>query len=89
MISRFEIRGRSMLPSLKEGDRVLVLKTKNVKKGDVIVFSESGIDCVKRIHNADEDSVFVLGDNMQESTDSRNYGPISRKQVLGKAILKY
>lgn len=30
---------------------------------------------------------FVMGDNRKHSTDSRTYGPISRKQILGKVVL--
>lgn len=31
-------------------------------------------------------SIYVLGDNLVDSDDSRNFGPISPKQVLGKVI---
>jgi signal peptidase I len=32
------------------------------------------------------DSVFVLGDNRQDSTDSRVFGPIAYDQIIGKAV---
>jgi signal peptidase I len=34
-----------------------------------------------------EDSYFVLGDNRSESIDSRAYGAVSRKDVLGRVVL--
>ena len=33
-----------------------------------------------------ENEFFVLGDNVNNSYDSRNYGPISYNQILGKEI---
>jgi signal peptidase I len=32
---------------------------------------------------------YVLGDNRISSSDSRIYGPIKSKQIVGKAVLKY
>jgi signal peptidase I len=34
-----------------------------------------------------EDSYFVLGDNRSDSIDSRIYGAVSRKDVLGRVVL--
>lgn len=34
----------------------------------------------------DENEFFVLGDNVNNSYDSRNYGPILYSQILSKAI---
>lgn len=36
-----------------------------------------------------EDSVFVLGDNRNNSTDGRVIGPINKKQVIGKAVWRF
>jgi signal peptidase I len=48
---------------------------------------EAGEGDSRRVLAADE--WWVLGDNEAESTDSRQIGPVSRKDVAGKVMLKY
>jgi len=33
------------------------------------------------------DSVYVLGDNLPESSDSREFGPIRLEQIMGKVVI--
>jgi signal peptidase I len=34
------------------------------------------------------DEYFVLGDNRQFSLDSRRFGPIKKKEIVGRAFLR-
>ena len=36
-----------------------------------------------------QDEYFVLGDNRPHSSDSREFGPISRSSIIGKAFIRY
>ncbi|MBI3033802.1 S26 family signal peptidase [Candidatus Woesearchaeota archaeon] len=78
-----------MEPAFRQGERVLLFKTRKVKIGDVIVFSNPGMDCIKRVCAINGDSLFVEGDNKLHSTDSRDYGAVRKEQVIGKVILNY
>ena len=85
MIRRYVVKGHSMEPSFYEGDRLLVSSFFfNLRKGDVVVFSGSGRDCIKRITAASGKNKFLAaGDN---SSHSRSY-TIARSQVKGKLLI--
>lgn len=53
-------------------------------KGDVMFRS---INMKQRIIPAD--SYFFMGDHREKSTDSRNFGPLIRKSIIGKIIFRY
>ena len=84
-----------MKPTLSEGDTVLVSGFsyffKKPKIGDLIVLKKD-MYIIKRITKANPsingDKFFVQGDNKNESIDSRDFGWVSGKEILGKVILK-
>ena len=89
----------SMEPTLKKGDLIFGVRIFNdLQTGDIIVFTKDGTVMVKRIaavagetitvegitYTVPENSFFVLGDNRDNSYDSRYW---ANPFVLGNNIL--
>lgn len=76
-----------MSPTLKEGQDVLSINWfVKPKIGDIVVIKQEGKKMVKRVQKTHGCSIFVTGDNKDESTDSRDFGPVSMHQIIGKVI---
>jgi nickel-type superoxide dismutase maturation protease len=91
---KYQIRGDSMLPTYKAGDVVLVSRLSYLIKGpkvnDIIVLTDprNGSEILKRITAITKKRYFVKGDNASASTDSREFGWVEKKLIVGKVILK-
>jgi len=88
---RLKVEGLSMVPVLAPGDRILVLRTKQLAVGDIVAFvdgEDEGIT-VKRVTGIDWTSVRVEGDNAGASRDSRHFGPVPRSAVIGRVLWCY
>ena len=131
VISVVEVQGRSMVPTLKDGERYflnrLAFYVRTPARGELVVLRDPGHeDCaVKRIVGCpgdslliqdgavyvngerlaepylapgtqtlaanrkgarfflDRDNYFLLGDNRSCSEDSRVYGPVTRREIVG------
>lgn len=76
-----------MLPTLKPGTDVLVwCWFFTLKVGDLVAIKYQGKEIIKRIHYILDREYNVIGDNKKESTDSRKFGWIDRKEIIGKVI---
>ncbi len=111
-----EVKGPSMLPTLKNGRRVLVSSAYwlvgALRANDIVVIHEADGHgyFIKRIRGmpgdeiewayaprshpfsagrfrVPEGTVYVLGDNLDQSTDSRALGPIPAERLLGKVVV--
>lgn len=131
-IGRMRVENISMLPTLVEGEFIMVDKfayrSDHFERGDIIVFhapNEPGTDYIKRLIGVPGDtivakdshisvngvvltepylaepveytgtwtvpsnSLFVLGDNRNLSSDSHEWGFILKESVVGKALMIY
>jgi len=81
-----------MLPVLKEGDVVLydpkAYTQKQPQIGDVVIAihpARSDLRIVKRVQGVTRDGrIFLLGDNVAETTDSRDFGHVPIDEILGR-----
>lgn len=130
--ARVRVDGLSMLPTLQDGEFVLVNRLAYrlglPSRGDIIVFrstTQPDLDLIKRIVGTSGDkiaiangkvkvngvtikepyineapqysghwtvpdgSLFVLGDNRNDSSDSHAWGMLPMKNVIGKGVLIY
>ena len=91
VISYKIINGRSVLfingmPEIKSVEKEYVINEENDKNTDPDFLKYS---LIQNEYVVPLDNFYVLGDNRILSVDSRIFGAIDKKQILGKAILKY
>ncbi len=81
-----------MMPSIHPGEIVIFKptnKNKNpllIRNGSVIVLQHpllSNKVIIKRVYKVTSTGLEVRGDNAQSSTDSRQFGLVNTRQVLG------
>ena len=88
----FRVQGDSMLPTLTDGDTVMIIPTKSIAPGDVVLANhpyKSSVKMLKRVSEIDGDGRYSLtGDNPAESTDSRTFGSLSIECIQGKAVCR-
>jgi signal peptidase I len=99
---RVEIEGASMAPTLAPGDWALAAATRRIGRGDVAVVEHPGrpgYEMVKRVtampgepvgeRTLGPDEYWVEGDHAASSTDSRQFGPVTRAEIVAKVLLIY
>lgn len=91
-LGRVEVAGTSMAPALEDGDRLVYLRTRRVRPGQVVVVRdprERGRLMVKRVARRAPGGVEVTGDNPGASTDSRHFGVVADALVVGRVLYRY
>ena len=89
---RVVVEGPSMEPTLATGDRLVAARGRAARVGDVVAVRRPGGDrrlMVKRVVAVRGDKVVVAGDNPARSTDSRSFGPVRRREILGRVVYRY
>ncbi len=82
-----------MYPTITEGSIVFISFIKYLylcpKIGDIVVIKTDKVDdiiLIKRISNIKKNEYYVLGDNLNDSFDSRKFGYIKKHDILGKVL---
>ena len=76
-----------MLPSYKSGQTILVSQIRDYQIDDVVVAHMEGREVLKRITDIkDNGSVYLIGDNRNKSSDSREHGWILDRHIVAKVI---
>jgi nickel-type superoxide dismutase maturation protease len=81
-----------MRPALEAGDRLLCMRGRRVRPGDVVAVPDPRQPArllVKRVSSVCGGKVTVVGDNPARSTDSATFGPVPQAAVVGRAIYRY
>jgi len=67
------VDGRSMVPTLHDGEKLIIEKTKNIKAGDIVVAnsSEYGL-IIKRVNKTVGNEVYLISDNKNIETVVEN-----------------
>jgi nickel-type superoxide dismutase maturation protease len=90
-----EVRGRSMVPTLEPGDRLLVetwtYRRRPPRVGEVVVTADPrspARELVKRVAAVEKGQVTLRGD-AAKSTDSRRVGSVPVDEIRTRAALRY
>jgi phage repressor protein C with HTH and peptisase S24 domain len=81
------VRGRSMEPTLREGDRLLVAHGASPRVGRLaVVRFADGVVAVKRLDHLEDGAWWVSRDNPREGRDSWSGGTIAGSDVLAVVL---
>ena len=89
---KYICEGTSMNPTLRDGEVVLVDRDADIEVGDIVVARhpiEQVSEVVKRVERINERGhYYLVGDNLDDSTDSRHYGAVTRDYIKGKVMAR-
>ena len=99
---RVIVKGPSMSPTLEPGDLLMAVTNGIVRAGSLVVVQHPdrpAYEMVKRVEALPRDRVgerllrqdeyWVSGDNPEESTDSRSFGPVTGQAIKGVVRARY
>lgn len=84
------VRGRSMLPTLREGDLLLARRSSTARPGDVVAVRWDGPRpvSVKRLLRHEPEGWWVERDNPSEGVDSWSAGAVPQDGLLAVVLVR-
>jgi phage repressor protein C with HTH and peptisase S24 domain len=75
-----------MWPTLGGGEIVFASPLNPVIPGSVVVAKVNGREYIKRVISISNNQFELIGDNYENSYDSRKFGMVNRSDILGAVI---
>lgn len=80
--------GGSMSPKLNPGQLVMATPLfRHLRPGQVVIFEHDNKQKIKRIEQIKHGKIFVIGDNLAGSTDSRHFGWLEFRHIVARVVL--
>lgn len=80
------VEGESMSPVLRPGQLVIASAWKQPTLNSIVIADIGGHEVVKRVAGIIDDAIELRGDNQTMSMDSRHYGLVSRRRIIGTVL---
>jgi nickel-type superoxide dismutase maturation protease len=92
LVDVVQVRGRSMLPTLRPDDRLVVVRRlRPLRVGDVVLAldpRDAARELVKRVAAIGPEGVTLHGDNPSLSSDGRTFGALPATAIRWQAIAR-
>ncbi len=75
-----------MMPTIEPGKLLIAARNSKIREGNIVIARVGGREIVKRVSEISNTKFYILGDNENGSTDSRDYGWLNESQIIGKII---
>jgi nickel-type superoxide dismutase maturation protease len=87
MFKLVKVTGRSMSPTLEDGDYVLTKKPRLFQAGLIYVIEHIDLGrIIKRLERIEDKCCFFTGDNPKASTPSSLIGAVERERITGQVL---
>lgn len=91
-LHKYICEGQSMAPTLGDCEVVLVDRSAKIGIGDIVVAKhpfEQDTELVKRVESINVNGdYFLVGDNLENSNDSRHFGAVAKEYIKGKVVAR-
>jgi len=75
--------------TIQKGDILLIEVDKKEVVKKIVGFPGETINIFGESIRLKDNEIYILGENLSESIDSREYGPINYKKIIGKVVVNF